>query len=67
MNSGRDQSWSRVDFRFRCKSSEPEPSSERSEYAVTSDQTEIDVLSLDDFPNAPEVVEDGETYQEKAV
>lgn len=28
---------------------------------------EIDVLSLDDVPDAPEVVEDGETYQENAV
>lgn len=31
------------------------------------DLVEIEVLSLDDFPDAPEVVEDGETYQENAL
>lgn len=33
----------------------------------SNNQNEIDVLSLDDVPDAPEVVEDGETYQENAV
>ncbi len=32
-----------------------------------NNQNEIDVLSLDDVPDTPEVVEDGETYQENAV
>ena len=32
-----------------------------------NNQNVIDVLSLDDVPDAPEVVEDGETYQENAV
>ncbi|MDE0187305.1 MAG: RdgB/HAM1 family non-canonical purine NTP pyrophosphatase [Candidatus Poribacteria bacterium] len=32
-----------------------------------NNQNVIDVLSLDDVPDAPEVVEDGETYHENAV
>lgn len=35
--------------------------------AGSNNQNEIDVLSLDDVPDAPDVVEDGETYQENAV
>ena len=41
--------------------------SEPSVHPELNHQTEIDVLSLDDVPDAPEVVEDGETYQENAV
>ena len=33
---------------------------------MLSDQSTIEVLSMKDFPEAPEVVEDGETYQENA-
>jgi XTP/dITP diphosphohydrolase len=33
---------------------------------MLSDQCNIKVLSMVDFPNAPEIVEDGETYQDNA-
>ncbi|MDE0040996.1 MAG: XTP/dITP diphosphatase [Candidatus Poribacteria bacterium] len=33
---------------------------------MLSDQSAIEVLCMKDFPEAPEVVEDGETYQENA-
>ena len=33
---------------------------------MLSDQCNIKVLSMMDFPNAPEIVEDGETYQDNA-
>lgn len=67
MNSGRNEVGPASIFDSDVNRASRNPQSERSECPVTSDQTEIDVLSLDDFPNAPEVVEDGETYQENAV
>lgn len=33
---------------------------------LLSDQSTIEVLSIKDFPKAPEVLEDGETYQDNA-
>ncbi len=43
------------------------PQSERGDHAGLNNQAEIDILSLDDFPDAPDVVEDGKTYQENAL
>lgn len=43
------------------------PHSKQGDHTKSRDRVEIDVLSLDDFPDAPEVVEDGETYQENAL
>ena len=34
---------------------------------LLSDQSTIEVLSIKDFPKAPEVLEDGETYQDNAM
>ena len=34
---------------------------------MLSDQHKVEILSLRDFPDAPEIVEDGETYQENAL
>ncbi|MFB3040802.1 MAG: non-canonical purine NTP pyrophosphatase, partial [Candidatus Poribacteria bacterium] len=33
---------------------------------MLSDQRKVEILSLGDFPDAPQIVEDGETYQENA-
>ncbi len=34
---------------------------------MLSDQRKVEILSLIDFPDAPQIVEDGETYQDNAV
>ncbi len=34
---------------------------------MLSDQRKVEILSLRDFPDAPQIVEDGETYQENAI
>lgn len=36
-------------------------------YTAFKDKAEIEILSLADFPDAPDVVEDGNTYQENAL
>jgi len=34
---------------------------------MLSDQRHVEILSLRDFPDAPQIVEDGETYEENAI
>ena len=43
------------------------PQSERGELTGLNEPANIDILSLGDFPDAPEVVEDGKIYQENAL
>ena len=67
MNSRRDEIGAASIYDSDVNRTNREPQSDRNDHPRISDQPELDVLSLDDFPDAPKVVEDGETYQENAV